>query len=99
MRAIVILVLIAVALALTRLLVNDVSRAVLKAWKRGGGSEAGSGGAERQTEGKQGRLARDPVSGSYIDEESAVRAEIDGRIYFFESDANRRTFLNRRSTA
>lgn len=88
MRTIIILVLIVVALAMLRMLVGDVSRAASKAWK--GASKKAEPEAEPQT---KGRLVRDPETGAYIDERSAVRLERDGKVYFFESEKTRDAFL------
>lgn len=97
MRNIIILVLIIVALAIVRSLVYDVSRAVSKSMK---GSEKKKAEAESEKpKGKTGRFVRDPHTGAYIDEETALRAEIDGETYFFESAKSREAFLRSRSKA
>jgi len=88
MRTIIILVLIVVALAMLRMLVGDVSRAASKAWK--GANKKVEPEAETKT---KGRLVRDPETGAYIDEQSAVRFERDGKVYFFESEKTRDAFL------
>jgi hypothetical protein len=94
MRNIVILVLIIVALAIVRSLISDVSRAVSKAMKPGEGkAEPG------KASGKTGRFVRDPHTGSYIDEASAVQATVDGESYFFESANSRDAYLRGRPKA
>ncbi|MEZ5366674.1 MAG: hypothetical protein R2748_31120 [Bryobacterales bacterium] len=90
MRNIVILVLIIVALAIVRSLVSDVSRAVSKAMKS-------DKPKEEPKQAKQGRFVRDPQTGAYVDEESAVHAEIDGKAYCFESTESRDAFLRSRA--
>lgn len=91
MRAIVILVLIVIALAMLRMLVGDVSRAVSKAWK--GGPKKVDTDPEPES---KGRLVRDPETGAYVDEKTAVRLEQDGKILFFESETSRDEFLKKR---
>jgi len=88
MRAIVILVLIVVALAMLRMLVGDVSRAASKAWK-------GTAKKVEPDAATKGRLVRDPETGAYIDEKSAVRLEREGKVYFFESETSRDEFLRK----
>ena len=95
MRNIVILVLIIVALAIVRSLVSDVSRAVSKAMK----PEKPKGAEEPKQEPKTGRFVRDPHTGAYIDEASAVHAEVNGENYYFESAKTRDAFLRSRSKA
>ncbi len=98
MRNIVILVLIIVALAIVRSLISDVSRAVSKAMKSGKGDGATQPEKTRR-DGKTGRFVRDPHTGAYIDEKSAVQAEIDGESFYFESAKTRDAFLRERSNA
>ena len=93
MRNIIILVLIIVALAIVRSLIGDVSRAVSKAMK----SEKKPGAAEKPR-GKTGRFVKDPHTGAYIDEETAIRAEIDGEAFYFESSETRDAYLRARSS-
>lgn len=91
MRVIVILVLVVVALAMLRNLVRDVGRAASKAWKSGESKTADPGAADR------GRLERDPQTGSYVDPKTALRAELDGRTFYFESEASRDRFVKSRT--
>lgn len=98
MRNIIILVLIIVALAIVRSLISDVSRAVSKAMKSDA-KKADSEPFRAKTTGKTGRFVRDPHTGAYIDEESAIHATIDGESYFFESAKSRDAFLRERSQA
>lgn len=92
MRAIVILVLIVVAIGLARMLVGDVIKAVGKTMKPPPGAPA-----DPQTA-AAGRLVKDPETGSYIDERTALKAEIKGTTYYFESAASRDAFLRKRSS-
>ena len=102
-RNLLILILIMIGLALVRWLVKDVSRAVFKALglsrdedDRGDSKEEAAG---RSSEGPTNRLVRDPVSGTYIDEQVAFKETIDGKPFFFESKENRDTYLKNRRTA
>ena len=92
MRNIVILLLIIVALAIVRSLVSDVSRAVSKAMK----TDKGTGENPSAT---TGRLVRDPHSGAYVDQASALHATVDGETFFFESAKTRDAFLRSRTKA
>lgn len=97
MRIIFILLIVTVALALARLLVKDVVRAVTKALGSNDSEAARSG--EASSGGKVGHFVRDPESGAYIDEQTALRAEIDGETHFFESVKTRDAYLHRKSSA
>jgi hypothetical protein len=96
MRNIIILVLIIVALAIVRSLISDVSRAVSKAMS---GDKKKAEEAKPAAEKKTGRFVRDPHTGAYIDEESAVRATVDGESFYFESAKSRDAFLKSRPKA
>lgn len=95
MRNLLILILIGIALAVVRWLVTDVVRAVKKAvgpnddGGRSAQTRTGSAGA------KSGHLVRDPVSGTYVDEQVAIQAEINGQTFFFESHRNRDEYVKR----
>jgi YHS domain-containing protein len=93
MRTIIILLLVTVALAILRTLVSDVGKAVSKAMK--GGSRA----RPREADAPQsaGKLAKDPETGAYVDEATAVTATIGGRLYYFESEQSRERYLRRRA--
>ena len=96
MRNILIIFLTIIALALARWLITDVVKAVKKAVSSS--SRERSDGGDQATDGKDaktGRLVKDPVSGTYIDENVAVREEIDGEMFFFESRRNRDEYLKR----
>ena len=97
MRNIVILVLIIVALAIVRSLIGDVSRAVSKAMKSDKNETQAKPAASEKSKGKTGRFVKDPHTGAYVDEDSAVRAEIDGEAFFFESAKTRDAYLRERS--
>jgi YHS domain-containing protein len=88
MRAIVILILIVIAIGLARLLVGDVIKAVSKTMKA-------PPPADPQTASKAGRLVKDPETGNYIDERTALKAEVKGATYYFESAASRDAFLRK----
>ena len=95
MRNLIILILIGIALAVVRWLVTDVVRAVKKAVapsREPADESADSGGS---ADGKTGHLVRDPISGTYIDEQVAVQEEIDGQMFFFESSQNRDEYVKR----
>ena len=97
MRNIVILILIIVALAIVRSLISDVSRAVSKAM--GSKTAPAPDAPGKKPEGKQGRFVRDPQTGAYVDEATAVHATIDGKAFFFESESSRDAFLRTRTKA
>ena len=90
MRPIVILLLVIVGLAMARMLVRDVSKAVGKAFKSEGGKKPKAAKGDETP--KAGRLVRDPETGAYVDETVAVRADIGGKAYFFESEKSRDAF-------
>jgi hypothetical protein len=92
MRTIVILILIVIAIGMARTLVGDVIKAVSKATKAPPDAPDGS-----RTATAAGRLVKDPETGSYIDERTAIRAEVKGTMYFFESTASRDAFLRKHS--
>ena len=96
MRNLLLIILTIIALALVRWLITDVVKAVKKALSSSS-SESTDGGGET-TDGKEaktGRLVKDPVSGTYVDENVAVREEIDGEMFFFESRRNRDEYIKR----
>lgn len=92
LRNLLLLILITIALALLRWLVTGVVRAVSQAL---GGPLRKKAGRE-PTQGPQtvsGHLVRDPVSGTYIDENLAIKEVIDGKTVYFESKETRDTYL------
>ena len=100
MRILIILVLVVVALALLRALARDVIKAVSKSL---GAGEDASQRAARENDGRApggsrrsaGRLVKDPVSGTFVDEATAVKDNIGGQTYYFESAENRDAFRRR----
>lgn len=96
MRVIFILILVTIGLALLRMLVGDVIRVFTKNMSRS--PESGKGQTEAAADQAE-RLVRDPVSGAYMAEESALKAVIDGKLHFFESSETRDAFLKRKSRA
>ncbi len=90
MRVIVILILIVIALGMARMLVGDVIKAVSKTMKAPPDAPA-----EPRTASKAGRLVKDPETGNYIDERTAIRAEVKGTTCYFESAASRDAFLRK----
>jgi len=91
MRVIIILILIVIALGMLRSLVTEVSRAALRGWKKGEGERRAADGGR-----SGGKLVQDPETGAYVDPGVAVRAEIDGKTFYFESGESRDAFLRRR---
>ncbi len=94
MRIIFILLLIVVAIGLLRMLVGDVVKAVNRSLKSDGKKRAETPGPSDDASAR--RFVRDAESGSYIDEESALRVTIDGEDLFFESEKTRDAYLNKR---
>lgn len=92
MRPIVILILVIIAVAMVRMLLGDVIKAVSKSMASTP-EEQNSG--PKSSDSTPGRLVKDPETGSYIDERTAVRAEIKGKAYFFESTTSRDAFIRR----
>jgi len=90
MRVIVILILIVIAIGLARLLVGDVIKAVSKTMKA-----PPSAPADPPAGSTTGRLVKDPQTGSYIDERTAIKADVKGTTYYFESAASRDAFLGK----
>ncbi len=95
MRPIFILLLVIIGLAMARMLVRDVSKAVGKALKseKRKKPEAAKGDEPAQA----GRLVRDPETGAYVDESTAIRADFGGKTYFFESEKSRDAFRKKNS--
>jgi hypothetical protein len=97
MRAVILLVLTVVALAILRMLVNDVTRAATKAFSAGDGKkQAAQSGEESAGPRSAGRLVRDPHTGAYVDEASAVKERIGEQLFFFESAESRDAYLRER---
>ena len=98
MRNLLLIILTVIALALVRWLITDVVKAVKKALSSSS-SESTDGSGEttdgKEKEAKTGRLVKDPISGIYVDENVAVREEIDGEMFFFESRRNREEYIKR----
>jgi YHS domain-containing protein len=90
MRVIVILILIVIAIGLARMLVGDVVKAVGKTMKSPSDAPPDPRGSSAT-----GRLVKDPETGHYIDERTALKAEVKGTTYYFESAASREAFLRR----
>ena len=91
MRIIVILILQVIALGLARMLVGDIIKAVGKTMK----SAPDAPPADSQTPSSTGRLVKDPETGRYIDERTALKADVKGTTYCFESAASRDAFLRK----
>ncbi len=95
MRVIIILVLITIALAMLRMLVQDVGKAVGKVWKGKGKAKPGAADAGGPGAGKTGRLVKDPETGAYVDEASAVKATVGGQVFHFESEKSRDAYVRK----
>ncbi len=91
MRNIVILFLVVVAIALARMLVGDIAKAV----KRTMASPEPDEGKPDPRPASSGRLVKDPETGAYVDEAAALKVEIDGKTYYFESETSRDAFLRK----
>ena len=96
MRGIILLLLTVVALAILRMLVSDVSRAASKAFKGRGADKQASGATDSDEPRSAGRLVRDPHTGAYVDEASALKHRIGEKTFFFESAESRDAFLRER---
>jgi YHS domain-containing protein len=59
----------------------------------GGAGRAPSGRAGEAT--PSGHFVRDPESGTYIDQNLAIKTVIDGQTYFFESEQTRDAYLRK----
>ena len=90
MRVIVILVLIVIALGLARMIVGDVIKAVSKTMKAPPDAPA-----DPKSASAAGRLVKDPETGRYIDERTALKVDFKGTTYHFESAASRDAFLSK----
>lgn len=91
------LVFITVGLALARWLLKDVVRAVTQALGRSRSSSAEETNSESTaaSDAAAGRMVRDPISGTYVDEKLAIREIINGEVFYFESRETRDTYLKR----
>jgi len=94
-RPIIILVLIIIGLAMARMLFHDVSKAIGKAL--GPNDRKKKRAKSEEPPPKGGRLVRDPETGSFVDEKTAIRAEVDGKAYFFESEKSRDAFVRKQA--
>jgi YHS domain-containing protein len=97
MRGIILLLLTVVALAILRMLVSDVTRAASKAFKGREADKQTSGEKDAEQPRSAGRLVRDPHTGAYIDEATALKHRIGEKTFFFESAESRDAFLRERS--
>lgn len=98
MRFIIGLLLTVFVLAVFRSLMHEIQRAVGKALRGDEDSEKEeTSGKKQRRKAKGGRLVKDPFSGVYVDESTAVTADIDGQTYFFESRENRDAFLKQQT--
>ena len=98
LRNLIILIFIGILLALARWLIVDVINAVKRVMgssQENDAARTSRGGQASETPAEAGRLVRDPVSGTYIDERLAVKAEIDGETFYFESRENRDAYLKK----
>ena len=95
MRIIFILVLIVIAIGLLRMLLGDVIKAVNRSLKSDGKKSA-EARSEKGSAADARRFVRDPESGAYIDETSALRVTIDGQDFFFESEKTRDAYMSKR---
>src|SRR5690606_4811204 len=91
MRVIIILILIVIAIGMVRMLVGDVIKAVSKTMKSAPDAEP----VDPPSGSKSGRLVKDHETGNYIDERTALKAEVKGTTYYFESAAGRDAFLRK----
>ncbi|MBI1357549.1 MAG: hypothetical protein GC160_24680 [Acidobacteria bacterium] len=92
MRGIILLVLTVIALAILRMLVNDVTRAVSRAFKGNGGQAPPQQATERAS---NGRFVRDPQTGAFVDEDSAIKARVGEKVFYFESESSRDAYLRK----
>lgn len=93
-RNLLFLVLGVIGLALVRNLIREITR--LMARKMAGPAakpNSGSEGGNSSKKAPPGRLERDPHTGTYVDPNDAVRANIAGTTFFFESESSRDAFL------
>ena len=96
MRNFVILVLIIIAMAMLRRLLVDVVGAVKNALGSPGSGSGPTPKGERAQSGSEphtGHMVRDPISGTYIDEQLAIKETVNGKTFFFESKENRDAYL------
>lgn len=96
MRFIIGILLTVFVLAVFRTLMHEIQNAVGKALRGDDADEPAepkNRGKQRDRNAQAGRLVKDPVSGVYIDESTAVKADVNGQTYFFESRKNRDAFL------
>lgn len=94
MRNLIILVLVVTALMVVKSIVSQIIGAVTKGLRAESRGDKTQPEARRgQTERASGHLVKDPVSGVYIDEQIAVKETVNGKTMYFESKANRDTYL------
>ena len=98
MRNFVILLLIIIAMAMLRRLLVDVVGAVKNALGSPGSGSGPTPKGERTQSGSEtrtGHMVRDPISGTYIDEQLAIKETVNGKTFYFESKENRDTYLRK----
>jgi YHS domain-containing protein len=94
MRNLFILVLVVTALMVVKSIVSQIIGAVTKGLRTETRRDsAHDKGQAPEAQRSAGHLVRDPVSGVYIDEQLAVKETINGKPMFFESKANRDSYL------
>ncbi len=91
-RNILLLVIGIIGLAIVRNLIREISRFVVRSMGARSASK-GSGAGSPAGSPTSGRLVQDPQTGTYVDPAFAVRAEVGGTIYYFESEASRDAFV------
>lgn len=93
-RNLLFLVLGVIGLALVRNLIREITR--LMARKMAGAATKPSNGSEggrSSNKARPGRLERDPHTGTFVDPKDAVKANVEGTTFFFESESSRDAFL------
>lgn len=90
MRNILLLLVGVIGLAILRNLIREITRVAVRAMTGSKRNRAKSMDERPKT---SGRLVRDPHTGTYVDPAHAVRAEVDGTVHYFESEASRDAFV------
>jgi hypothetical protein len=96
-RTLFFIVALALGLSILMRLVVSIARSVQGLFGVNSGSSRPAAGNSRQAT-PSGHFVRDPESGTYIDQNLAVKAVIDGETHYFESEQTRDAFLRRKQS-
>lgn len=98
-RTLFLILALALGLSILMRVVISIARSVQTLMGLGNSPESGGGSKSTRSgdAAPSGHFVRDPETGTYIDQNLAIKAVIDGKTYFFESEQTRDAFLRKAS--